>query len=158
MTEPTSIATVETSTEIDASGEDVWRALTDNIGKWWPAMFYTGGEVGKRSFHLEATPGGRMFEQWQSGGGTLWAHVVSLSPGSSIQLVGHIFPNWGGPVQWFGTCALTEQNGGTVLTFSETAVGKTSDQGMQEKEKGWNYLWSCMKAYIEGAAEPPWTD
>lgn len=60
------IAAIDMEVEIAAPPAQVWSALTENIGEWWPAEFYAGGEAGKRSFTLESVPGGRMVETWNA--------------------------------------------------------------------------------------------
>ena len=82
------IAQITMETDISASPEQVWKALTEDIGKWWPADFYAGGEEGKRTYVLEQRPGGRMYEQWDNGGGVLWGTVVGVEPNVSLQVLG----------------------------------------------------------------------
>ena len=143
---------------IDKSPEQVWTALTQGIGDWWPADFYAGGEEGGRDFTLEAWPGGRMFESWADNGGVLWGTVVTVEPNVRLQVLGVVFPNWGGPTQWYGTWELKAQDGGTLLTFSEVAVGRVSDEGAAEKDKGWQFLWANLKAHLEGGPAPAWPE
>ncbi len=152
------IAQFSLETVIDASPERVWAALTDDIGKWWPAEFYAGGVNGARNFVLETHPGGRMFEQWDNGGGVLWGTVICAEPNARLQVLGAVFPNWGGPTQWFGTWELESQDNGTLLKFSESDVGRVSDAGVAEKDKGWTFLWNSMKAFVEGGTPPVWQD
>ena len=92
--------------EIAANPLKVWAALTTEIGQWWPAEFYAGGETGSRTFNLETMPGGRMMETWGNGGGVLWGTVVAIEPNVQLQVLGATFPGWGGPSQWFGTWEL----------------------------------------------------
>lgn len=143
---------------IAAPPADVWRALTDDIAAWWPEPFFAGGAPGKRRYLLEARPGGRMMEQWDDGGGVLWALVVGLEPGRRLQVTGFVFPNWGGPSQWFGTWELDGDGDGTRLSFSEHAIGRIAEDYLQEKTKGWNFLWAVLKAHLEGTEAPAWQD
>ncbi len=152
------IASLSMEIRIEASAAEVWKQLTDNIGAWWPDDFYAGGAAGSRSFNLESKPGGRMYEEWDNGGGVLWGNVVSIDPNKSLQVLGVVFPNWGGPNQWYGSWTLTEQDGGTLLTFSETGVGRVSESGVEEKDKGWKFLWASLKAHAEGNPAPDWED
>ena len=144
--------------EIDAAREDVWQALIDNIGEWWPAEFYTGGDAERRTFKLEARPGGRMFEEWGDGGGTLWGQVIAVDPGKKLQVLGQVFPDWGGPSQNYETWILEGDGKRTALTFSETSMGRVSTAGMEEKDKGWTFLWNTLKAHVEGSPLPAWQD
>lgn len=159
MTQQTAhIGQVTMQVQIAAPPQKVWQALTDDIGQWWPAEFYAGGAADARNFALEAWPGGRMLEQWDEGGGVLWGTVVSIDPNVRLQVLGTIFPNWGGPTQWYGTWDLGANEGGTLLSFSETALGKVSAEGLAEKDKGWRFLWAVLGAHVEGSPAPVWVD
>ena len=153
---PAQIASLAMEVDINAAPDAVWAALTDNIGEWWPAEFYSGGEEGSRTYILEATPGGRMYEEWADGGGTLWGTVTCVDRGRRLQVVGVVFPQWGGPTQWFATWDLEGKDGRTTLRFSESGVGNISDSGMEEKDVGWTFLWATLKAHIEGTTPPTW--
>lgn len=152
------IATVTMEISIAAPRQKVWRALTADIGKWWPADFYTGGADNERDFLIETKPGGRMYEHWDSGGGLLWGTVVNVNPERSLQVLGHVFPDWGGPTEWFGSWTLEESGGTTTLKFSESAIGRLSTESMADKDKGWRFLWASLKAHIEGKPAPDWVD
>ena len=152
---------LETHMEIRVSGSvaAVWKALTDDIGAWWPDEFYAGGEPGKRRYYLETKPGGRMYEAWEEGGGVLWATVVTVDPAKQLQVIGTTFPNWGGPSLWFGTWELKASGTVTILSFTESTVGRISDSLAEEKEKGWRFLFgAALKSYVEGTPAPEWQD
>lgn len=150
------IATITVEAVIETSPEHVWKALTAQIGGWWPADFYTGGEEGKRSFFLEAQPGGRMYEQWDNGGGVLWGTVYCVDPNVRLQVLGALFPNWGGPSEWYGTWDLSPKGKSTKLTFRETTLGKIPEAGLGDKSQGWHFLCDTMKAFVEGTSAPVW--
>ncbi|MDH3626523.1 MAG: SRPBCC domain-containing protein [Acidobacteriota bacterium] len=153
------IVDLEMEVRIAAPVDKVWQALTDDIGAWWPNEFYTGGDSETRTYTLEARPGGRMFEQWKNGGGTLWGTVVSLDPGKMLQVLGSSFPNWGGPTFGFGTWTLESAGDDTVLRFSESTMGRVSDQTKESKAKGWDFLFEkAMKSHLEGRPIPAWED
>lgn len=152
------ISSLQLETEIDADQTDVWKALTENIGEWWPAEFYAGGEPGSRRFSLETQPGGRMMESWGDGGGVLWGAVVCVEPNVRLQVIGATFPGWGGPSQWFGTWDLVSSGEKTLLKFTEHAIGRVAESGMDEKSKGWQFLWATLKSHVEGKAPPAWAD
>ena len=144
--------------DIDATPERVWQALTDDIDHWWPAEFYAGGEHGKRRFVLEAQPGGRMYEQWDYGGGVLWGTVICADPNTLLQVVGFSLPNWGGPSQSYNTWELKANGNGTTLIFSESTLGRVTDSSLAEKDQGWNFLWLTLKAHLEDQPPPQWQD
>lgn len=152
------VGSVQMQIEIKASAATVWQALVDNIGEWWPAEFYTGGDSARRTFRIEPKPGGRMYEDWGDDCGTLWGTVVAVDPGRKLQIHGMVFPDYGGPNHNFGTWLLEEANGTTTMTYSEASIGRVSDAGVEEKDKGWKFLWATMKAHIEGQPLPVWAD
>ncbi len=94
-TTSTAAAVLDTHMEVRITGsvEAVWKALTDDIGAWWPETFFAGGEPEKRRYYLEPEPGGRMYETWEGGGGILWATVVAMDPAKLLQVSGTTFPN-----------------------------------------------------------------
>ncbi|MGB5345860.1 MAG: SRPBCC domain-containing protein [Woeseia sp.] len=152
------ISALRLEISIAAPPAAVWQSLTTDIGAWWPAEFYAGGVEGKRTFRLEAKPGGHMREDWQDGGGVLWATVVMVEPRVRLQVIGYAFPGWGGPSQWFGNWELRANGTGTRLKFQEHAIGRVSGSLLEEKEKGWRFLWDVMKARLEGTRAPVWSD
>lgn len=144
--------------DINATPDAIWQLLTNDIGSWWPAEFYAGGVAGKRRLIMEAVPGGRLHEEWDDGGGILWATVVGVEPGKRLQVIGYSFPNWGGPSQWFGSWELSARDNRTRLRFSEHAIGRVTDDYLADKDKGWNFLWALLKARLEGTALPVWQE
>ena len=155
---PASVITLNMAVNIAAPPADVWRALTADINHWWPQSFFTGGEESSRQLVFEATPGGRMYEQWDADSGLLWAQVVAVQPNRLLQVLGHSFPNWGGPSTWYGTWEFAGDDRGTKLSFSESVVGRVPDGYVDDKTKGWNFLWDCLRAHLEGSEPPVWAD
>lgn len=152
------MAEIVMEVNIGSKPEDVWNALTANIGKWWPEEFYSGGDSGKRDFYLEAKPGGAMGERWDGGGGVIWANVVGVEPNKRLQVTGTSFPAWGGPSQWLGTWELSAKGKHTRLKFIENSIGRVSDSYVVEKDKGWKFLWAALAAHVEGKKMPKWQD
>ncbi len=145
--------------KINGSVETVWKALTDDLGAWWPDGAYAGGTAGERSFHLDARPGGQMIESWGDGGGILWGQVASVSPQKQLQVCGNTFPNWGGPIEWYGTWDLETDGSETVLRFSESIIGPMPDASKEDREKGWHFIYhDALKAHIEGGPAPVWSE
>ncbi len=142
---------------IAAPPATLWHALTDRIGEWWPQAFYIGGEEGKRSYHLEPWPGGRVFEEWEGGGGLLWGQVWHAVTHQLLQVTGNTFPEWGGPSIMFATWQIDPADHGATLRFTEHTLGKISDTYVAEKQKGWKFLYEgVLKAHLEGTEPPAW--
>jgi uncharacterized protein YndB with AHSA1/START domain len=151
------IAEVTIQIRLEASRERVWQGLTTEIGKWWPESFFSGGEAGRRSFHLETRPGGGMWEEWDNGGGLLWATVVAVHPNEKLEVKGDVSPTWGGPGTWIGTWVLEGESEETQLTFTESVFGRVTQRYQQDKEKGWKFLFDqALRAHLSGEARPEW--
>jgi hypothetical protein len=69
------------------------------------------------------------------------------------------FPDWGGPNLWFGTWELEAAKRGTLLRFAESSLGRIGDTLMDEKAKGWRFLFDgALKAFVEGRPAPVWAE
>ncbi|MEM7355876.1 MAG: SRPBCC domain-containing protein [Acidobacteriota bacterium] len=143
---------------IAADPSKVWQALTSDIGKWWPSEFFCGGgsDASERRFLLEAWPGGRMWEDWGSGDGLLWATVVNVVAGKTLEMSGFQGPAWGGPNAWYSSYALEADGDGTKLRFSESGFGRMAESMLADKETGWRFLFATMAAHLEGKEPPKW--
>ncbi len=155
--EMASIGKAIVETRIAAPRARVWRALTDEITRWWPQEFYTGGREGERRYLLDAHPGGRMCEVWSDTDGLLWATVNTVVKESRLDVWGVAFPLWGGPALWTGTWEIEAAGKETLVRFTEATIGPVSDEGMKDKEKGWRFLFDgALRAYVEGRSPPVW--
>jgi len=157
MPEHARIVDLQLEVTIRAAPAAVWQALTNDIGKWWPGTFFCGaGSASRPSFHLEARPGGRMWEDHGNGEGLLWATVVNVVTNKTLDMNGAVGPAWGGPCSWFGGFALEADGPDTKLRFAESGFGRISDATMSEKEKGWKFLLATLGAHLEGSEPPVW--
>ncbi len=152
------IPAINVETKIEASAATVWRALTENVADWWPEASFAAGGEGDKTFRLEPRPGGLMYEDWADGSGLLWGHVTTVVPEKMLQVVGHTFPEWGGPAIWFGTWKLEEEDGTSVLRFTHNQLGATHEGWDTNVEKGWIFIWSVLKAHVEGKPAPVWEE
>jgi uncharacterized protein YndB with AHSA1/START domain len=154
----TTIRQTETKLEIRiaAPSATVWKTLTRDFGTWWPASFNASRP--DATMRLELFPGGRMFEEHESGAGTLWANVYAITPGEKLQVSGDLFPGWGGPARWLATWTLSGDGDRTVVRFEEVRLGSTPDAVVESLDKGWLFLLECLRATTEGQPAPVWTD
>lgn len=142
---------------IQASPTKVWEGLTSDIGKWWPSEFYCGAGKGPRKFVLDARPGGHMWEDHGNGDGLHWGTVVNVAAPARLEIQGSVSPSWGGPAIWFGVFELEASGRATKLRFAESSIGRVTEEGMREKEKGWRFLFDgVLRAYLEGTPPPAW--
>src|SRR5439155_13898477 len=84
------ITHLEFEVPITATPARVWQALVAETGRWWPKDFFC--LVNPRDFVIERRAGGRVYERSQGSAELLWFTVVSVDPGKSLELVGHLTP------------------------------------------------------------------
>lgn len=74
---------IELEATLEATPDQVFRALTEDIDHWWNTRIKSDSRV-----YLEANIGGRFYEAFSDGGGVLYALVTQLKPGEQIRLNG----------------------------------------------------------------------
>ena len=138
--------------EIDATPERAWSALTEEIDRWWLPDFRATGD--KSTVTLEAKPGGLLLESHPSGTQLIWYTVQMVQPGSTLYLIGHTAPDWGGPSVSMLKLALSECDGGTLLTISDSILGRVSESHLTNVNDGWNLLFGTgFKEHVERGLE-----
>jgi len=138
---------VTVEVEIEASPEVVWRALTEEIGEWWPRDFCVGD---LERFVLEPKLGGRMYEDWGGGAGLIWAVVTGLRQGELLQLSGELSKDFGGPARNITTIKLRAEGDGTHVTLGDSVYGSVSAKTGTDLDAGWRHLFAgCLKPFVE---------
>lgn len=158
---PAHIASLQVEVRIAATTEAVWRALTDDLAQWWPRSFYCGSSSrpdATSTIHLEAWPGGRMWEDWGNGEGLLWGTIQNLVIGQRLEFVGHVGTAWGGPSTLSGAYVLEADGDGTRLQLLESSFGFVPDTTVADKHTGWTFLLGNLKAHLEGTEPPTWPE
>lgn len=139
----------ELAIRIAASPARVWKGLADQLSGWWLPDFQVLGADSIMS--LEPRAGGRLFEQ-NGDNELLWFTVLSIAPGSALDLVGHITADYGGPATSLLTIRLSEERDGTLLTLRDCLYGHVSDAQVQSLSSGWTQLFNDgLKAFVERA-------
>ncbi len=136
--EPAQIGQFELEVELRASPEKAWRALTEEIDKWWLPDFRATGEGSV--VRLETRAGGSLVEETPDGNELVWYTVQMVTPGSRLYLVGHAAADWGGPNVSMLKIALAPQGKGSVLTISDSIVGRINDAQLEGIADGWKAL------------------
>ena len=150
---PAQVADYAIEMEFRATPQDVWQALTDDIGRWWPSTFYMCTGPGQRKFSLDARPGGLVLEEHGAGNGMVWGNVIHVQKHKILEVTG----SYGRPLTWLGKYELTAIEGGTRLRFTESMFGRVTEQELASKDHGWRYLYDgCMRAHLEGTEQPAW--
>ena len=96
---------------------------------------------------LEARPGGRWFRDLGAGNGHLWGFVQAIKRPTLLEIWGPLFLSTGATsnVQY----RLTEEPGGTLITFTHTLMGPFPEDHRPKLGAGW----SALNARIRAAAE-----
>lgn len=144
-------ATVTIKVEIASSRDEVWQAMVHEIGKWWREDFLVC--AGSRGMDLEPRVGGLLFETAEAeGSGFVWGQVIRFEPSDHLAYTAQLAPPWGGPAHSIVQIALSENEGGTLLTLSDALVGHLSAELLQSLEDGWLQLFGDggLKSYLEG--------
>ncbi len=75
---------------VGAPANTAYRALTENVDRWWdPAHTYTGDS---KNLSLDATAGGCFCETLPDGGSVEHMRVVNVEPGKTLRLRGGLGP------------------------------------------------------------------
>lgn len=89
-------------------------------------------------FKLEAWPGGRWFRDLGDGNGHFWAVVQAIKRPTLIEFAGPLFMSY--PVANNVQYRLTEEAGGTLITFRHTGFGLIEEDHKRGVVSGWNHM------------------
>lgn len=129
---------IEHSVRVAAPAERVWRALTDEIDRWWKQGFYALPNA--KGMRLEPVIGGRMYEHADDGSAVVWFKVIAVQPGRSIDLAGHISVAFGGPSVAMLRFDVSADGESTLVKVAESRIGAVDDHGSASAKKGWTAL------------------
>ena len=139
----------ELEIEIAASPARVWEALTQETDAWWLADFRATGE--DSTVRFDAHAGGHLIEERSDGSALIWYTVQMVVPQTSLYLVGHIAPDWGGPVLSMLKLSLEVRGQGCLLQVSDARMGRV-DGSSDSTGQGWRQLFGeGLKRYVEQA-------
>jgi hypothetical protein len=86
---------------------------------------------------LEAWPGGRWFRDLGNSTGHLWGHVQVIKPPKLIEIVGPMFMSYA--VASHLQYRLVEQDNGTLLKLTHTAIGMMPEDLTEGVHTGWGF-------------------
>ena len=103
---------------------------------------------GKRMpMKIEPWPGGRWFRDLGDGNGHFWGHVQAIKRPTLLEITGPLFMSY--PVVSNLQYRLSEEEGGTVITFHHTALGLIQDEHRQGVNKGWTHMHTRVRERAE---------
>ena len=147
---PFRVAEVVSEVRMAAPPGRVWHALTEEIGRWWPAGFFSSPKA--KRMVLEPRVGGRVFEDWGEGdaSGLLWYTVIGIEAGRELRLSGELGPDWGGPAHLATRWTLKPDGDGTVVRLEEVISGRIGEGTEGKMTEGWNtILGQHLRPFVE---------
>jgi len=147
-TKPAKCVQSELEIAIEAPVGRVWRALVEEIDAWWLPDFRVVGEGSVLS--LDARAGGGLVERLEGGGSLLWYTVQMCVPETSLHLVGHLAPEWGGPAISMLELALEGSGGHTRLRVRDALFGNVNESTGGSQCEGWQALFGRgLREHVE---------
>ncbi|MCX7063891.1 MAG: SRPBCC domain-containing protein [Proteobacteria bacterium] len=114
---------------ISAPRTQVFRALTDQVSRWWdPQHSYSGDAA---NFSIDARPGGCFCERLTDGG-VMHMTVVFAQRDTTLRMLGGLGPLQEMAVTGSMTFSLSDADAGTTRLNYRYAVGGYSPEGLQE--------------------------
>ena len=127
---------------VKATLQATFEALLEQLG---PGM--TGAEEKPMPMKIEAWPGGRWYRDLGDGNGHLWAHVQAIRRPTLLEFYGPLMMSYAvaSNVQY----RLSEDQGGTLVTFHHYAVGAIPAEYRKAMEGGWHTIHERAKQRAE---------
>lgn len=119
---------------IEAPIDIAFSAILDELGSE-----ATGPDDSIMSMKIEPWPGGRWFRDLGANTGHLWAFVQVLKPSKLIELSGPLFMSY--PAINHVQYRLTEEEGGTRLSFTHRGMGQITVEHREGVTEGWT-MWN----------------
>lgn len=99
MTEPTTSTgsdanTVRKVVRVQAPQAVAWRVFTEQMGTWWPLVYYKIGKANAVDAVIEPQVGGRWYERGADGSTCQWGSVLVWEPHSRLVLSWDISAEW----------------------------------------------------------------
>jgi len=136
--------TLQQEITIEAPPERVWRALIEDMGRW----FISPEDNAPMGLSLEARPGGRFFRDLGGDSGHLWGHVQVIKPPALLELTGPMFMS--APVLSHVAFRLEADGDRTTLTLTHAVSGTVDDRFYEQAGAGWRHiLEEGLKRHVE---------
>jgi uncharacterized protein YndB with AHSA1/START domain len=122
---------IQKNIDIQAPLKIVFEAVLEQLGPG----FGTNHAPTAMKMKLEAWPGGRWFRDLGNNTGHLWGHVQVIKPPTLIEITGPLCMS--SPSISHVQYRLTEQAGGTHLSFTHRAIGEIPQEHREGMPQGW---------------------
>jgi uncharacterized protein YndB with AHSA1/START domain len=129
---------------VKASLEKTFESLLDQLGP------YNETPEGRSlAMKIEPWPGGRWYRDLGNSNGHFWGTVQAIKRPALLEITGPLFAS--SPFLSNLQYRLSEQQGGTLITFRHTALGVLTDEQRKGVSTGWSHMLSRIKSYAESA-------
>ncbi len=108
-----------------------------------------GPEIGPMPMKLEAWPGGRGYRDLGGNNGHFWGVVQAIKRPTLLEITGPLFMSY--PVVSNVQYRLSQEDGGTLITFHHTALGLILEDHRKGVSKGWSYIHEGVRKRAEAA-------
>lgn len=126
----------------------VWLCLTQKTGLWWSKDFYTSPAT--KTMILDDYLGGHLYEDFGNNKGVIWADVIAIKSGESVNLKGHLAPEFGGPNISFNAFDIEVTGDNSCkLHFSEHWIIAKDEKALASLEDGWRQILNGLKRFVE---------
>jgi uncharacterized protein YndB with AHSA1/START domain len=137
------ILDIKQEMHVQAPLETTFEALLEQMGP-----YNERGEGQPMPMRIEAWPGGRWYRDLGDNNGHLWGHVQAIKRPTLLEICGPLFASY--PMVSNVQYRLTQEDGGTLISFRHTALGFIEDQHRQGVGTGWSSLLDRIRKSAEG--------
>jgi len=127
---------------VKAPLDKTFEAILDQLGP-----FNETPDGNPMPMKLEPWPGGRWFRDLGNSNGHFWATVQAIKRPTLLEFTGPLFAS--SPFVSNLQYRLTEEPGGTLITFRHTALGLLTDDQRKGVSHGWDHIISKIKTRAE---------
>jgi hypothetical protein len=135
--------TIHQEMHVRASLVTTFEALLEEVG---PANQTPDGTP--IPMKLEPWPGGRWYRDLGDNNGHFWAHVQAIKRPTLLELTGPLFASF--PFLSNVQYRLSEESGGTLITFHHYALGFLQPDHKVNVNKGWAWILERTRKHAEG--------
>jgi len=132
---------VQTEIHVNASLETTWQALIEEL----EAVVDPNGEPMRAK--VELWPGGRWYRDLGDKNGHWWGNVQAIKKPTLLEFAGPFFMSY--PVANNIQYRLSEEKGGTLITFHHTALGLIIEDHRKGVVTGWAAIHDKVKQRAE---------
>ncbi len=130
--------------QVRASLEKTFESLLDQLGP------YNETPEGRSlEMKIEPWPGGRWYRDLGNSNGHFWGNVQAIKRPTLLEITGPLFAS--SPFLSNLQYRLSEEQGGTLITFRHTALGVLTNEQRKGVSTGWLHTLSRIKVRAESA-------